>query len=217
MIGTNAGQLNFPDRTASSLSEPAASREPAPSCLESLREYVTTRFADDAHVDGTVLYREVVGLGFDRSYVTFVRQVHLLGLRPRWEACRTGGHRVAIELTHTPGEGIGTGLSSPRPPGVSRPMSLSARSRSLSKCRAVISEGMTFAHLVEAIGSGPAQVGRRHASVANRPNGDRCLPGHGPDHEPVRTGRLALRGRGMDLPTQASAAKRRHLKKRSNT
>ncbi len=62
------------------LGEPAASREPTPSCLEPLRDYLTARFADDAHVDGTVLYREVLELGFDRSYVTFVRQVRLLGL-----------------------------------------------------------------------------------------------------------------------------------------
>src|SRR5208282_2504208 len=73
------------------LGEPAGSREPVPSCVEPFREYLTARFADDAHVDGTVLYREVLGLGFERSYVTFVRQVRLLGLRPRCEACRTGG------------------------------------------------------------------------------------------------------------------------------
>src|SRR4051794_17471499 len=70
-------------------------RAPAPSCLEPFREYVVARFVDDAHVDGTVLYREVTELGFERSYVTFVRELRRLGLRPRCEACRTGGGRAA--------------------------------------------------------------------------------------------------------------------------
>ncbi|MDP8908574.1 MAG: IS21 family transposase, partial [Chloroflexota bacterium] len=53
-----------------------------------------------------MLYREVLELGFERSYVTFVRQLRLLELRPRCEACRTGGHGVTVELAHEPGEEI---------------------------------------------------------------------------------------------------------------
>ena len=52
------------------LAGPAALREPVPSCLEPFREYVAARFVDDPHVDGSVLHREVVELGFDRAYVT---------------------------------------------------------------------------------------------------------------------------------------------------
>src|SRR3954468_3793707 len=81
-------------------------RAPAPSCLEPFREYVVARFVDDAHVDGTVLYREVTELGFERSYVTFVRELRRLGLRPRCEACRTGGHGATVELVHESGEEI---------------------------------------------------------------------------------------------------------------
>ncbi len=81
-------------------------REPAPSCLEPFRDYLTARLADDAHVDGTVLYREVAELGLERSYVTFVRELRRLSLRPRCEACRTGGHGVTVELCHEPGEEI---------------------------------------------------------------------------------------------------------------
>ena len=55
------------------LAGPAPLREPAPSCLEPFRDYLAARFVDDAHVDGSVLHREVAELGFDRSYVTFVR------------------------------------------------------------------------------------------------------------------------------------------------
>lgn len=73
------------------LTGPAAAREPAPSCLEPFREYLVARFVDDVHVDGSVLHRDVVELGFDRSYVTFVRQLRLLGLRPRCERAGPAG------------------------------------------------------------------------------------------------------------------------------
>jgi hypothetical protein len=70
------------------LQSPRATREPAPSCLEPFRDYLVARFVDDAHVDATVLHREVCGLRFERSYVTFARELRRLGLRPRCEACR---------------------------------------------------------------------------------------------------------------------------------
>ncbi|HTE59279.1 MAG TPA: IS21 family transposase, partial [Solirubrobacteraceae bacterium] len=60
------------------LAAAAVSREPAQSCLEPLRDYLVARLVDDAHVDATVLYREVLDLGFERSYVTFARQLRLL-------------------------------------------------------------------------------------------------------------------------------------------
>jgi transposase len=85
---------------------PGPSRQPAVSCLEPFREYLVARFVDDAHVDGTVLYREVLELGFDRSYPTLVRQLRLLELRPRCEACRTGGHGITTTIGHEPGAEI---------------------------------------------------------------------------------------------------------------
>jgi transposase len=128
------------------------SREPAPSCLEPFREYLTARFVDDAHVDGTVLYREVCDLGFERSYVTFVRQLRLLRLRPRCEACRTGGHGVTVELAHEPGEEIQWDWLELTETPWGEPAYVLVGALSFSgKCRAVISEGMSFAHLVEAI------------------------------------------------------------------
>ena len=39
------------------------SRVPAASCLEPFRPYLKARFDDDAHVLGTVLYEELLGLG----------------------------------------------------------------------------------------------------------------------------------------------------------
>jgi transposase len=127
-------------------------REPAPSRLEPFRECLVARFADDAHVDGTVLFREVSGLGFERSYVTFVRELRRLGLRPRCEACRTGGHGATVELVHEPGEEIQFDWLelTETPWGESAYVLVGALSFS-GRCRAVVCEGMSFAHLVDAI------------------------------------------------------------------
>ena len=134
------------------LAAPGAVREPAESCLEPLRAYLVARLADDAHVDATVLYREVLELGLDRSYVTFARQLRLLGLRPRCEACRTGGHGVTVELPHEPGEEIQWDwLELPETPWGEPAYVLVGALSFSGRCRAVISEGMTFAHLLDAI------------------------------------------------------------------
>ena len=127
-------------------------REPAPSCLEPFRDYLVARFADDAHVDGTVLFREVAELGFERSYVTFVRELRRLALRPRCEACRTGGHGATVQLVHEPGEEIQWDWLelTETPWGESAYVLVGALCFS-GRLRAVICEGMTFAHLVEAI------------------------------------------------------------------
>ena len=90
------------------------------SCVEPFREYLVARFAEDAHVDGTVLFREVVELGFDRSYPTFVRELRLLALRPRCEACRTGGHGVTTVIAHEPGEEIQWDWLRDNPAGIRR-------------------------------------------------------------------------------------------------
>lgn len=134
------------------LAGPAAQREPAASCLEPVRDYLVARLGDDAHVDGTVLYREVLELGFERSYVTFVRQLRLLGLRPRCEACRSGGHGVTVELAHEPGEELQFDWLELTETPWGEPAYVLVGALSFSgRCRAVISEGMTFAHLVDAI------------------------------------------------------------------
>jgi transposase len=134
------------------LAGPQPSREPVASCVEPFREYLVARFGEDAHVDGTVLHREVVELGFDRSYVTFVRQLRLLGLRPRCEACRTGGHGVTVELEHEPGEEIQFDWLELRETPWGEPAYVLVGALSFSgRCRAVISDGMSFAHLVDAI------------------------------------------------------------------
>ena len=134
------------------LSTDRAVREPAPSCVEPFREYVVARFAEDAHVDATVLHREVVELGFDRSYVTFARELRELGLRPRCEACRTGGHGATVIVAHEPGEEIQWDWLELIETPWGEPAYVLVGALSFSgKCRGVICEGMTFAHLADAI------------------------------------------------------------------
>ena len=127
--GTRAGTAR---RFASTWRGRAVPVEPAASCLEAFREYLAARFVDDAHVDATVLYREVVDLGFDRSYATFARQVRLLGLRPRVRGVPTGGHGVdgRARARSRARSCSSTGSSCPRRRGASRPMFSSARCRS---------------------------------------------------------------------------------------
>jgi transposase len=74
-------------------------REREPSCLEPFLGYLEARFADDAHVFATVLFEELVGRGFDRSYPTLVRELRQLGLRRACESCRAGVVKVTVGLS----------------------------------------------------------------------------------------------------------------------
>jgi transposase len=57
-----------------------ARRQPSP--LEPFRGYIARRLGDDPHLDATVLLRELVPLGFERSYPTLTRELRRLELRP---------------------------------------------------------------------------------------------------------------------------------------
>lgn len=99
-----------------------------------------------------MLFREIAALGFERSYVTFVRELRRLGLRPRCEACRSGGHGASIELAHEPGEELQLDWLELTETPWGEPAYVLVGALCFSgKCRAVISEGMSFAHLAEAI------------------------------------------------------------------
>jgi transposase len=82
----------------------APAREPQPSCLEPYRAYLEARFVDDPHVRASVLFEELVPLGFDRSYPTLVREIRELALRPVCDCCKAGGVKVTVGLDHEPGE-----------------------------------------------------------------------------------------------------------------
>ena len=86
------------------LAEPDAVRVSAASCLEPYRAYLEARFDDDAHVFASVLFEELVPLGFDRSYPTLVREIRELGLRPVCTCCQAGAVKLTVGLEHEPGE-----------------------------------------------------------------------------------------------------------------
>jgi transposase len=134
------------------LDGPAAVREPAPSCLEPFRAYLAARFEDDPHALGTVLHRELVGLGFDRSYPTLVREIRALELRPACQCCRAGGLDVTVRLGHEPGEELQIDWLelSETPWGEKAHVLVGALSHS-GQIRGVLADGETFAHLVEAL------------------------------------------------------------------
>lgn len=90
--------------------QPGQRASSTPDPLGPFRDYLTARFADDPHIWASALYDEVVPLGYDRSYVSFARQVRLAGLRPHCEACAGVKGRAYIEIGHPPGEEVAVGL-----------------------------------------------------------------------------------------------------------
>jgi transposase len=128
------------------------SRERAPSCVEPFRPYLKARFDDDAHVLATTLYEELVGLGFDRSYPTLVREIRELGLRPVCECCQAGGVKLTVGLEHEPGEEMQLDWLelSETPWGVTAYVLVGALSHS-GKLRGCFSDGESFPHLAEAL------------------------------------------------------------------
>jgi transposase len=86
--------------------QPGVRRRAVPDVFAPFEPYVRERLAEDPHLWGTALYDEVVKLGFERSYVTFVRELRRRGLRPRCEACLGVKGRPTIEIEHPAGEEI---------------------------------------------------------------------------------------------------------------
>src|SRR5258706_10539102 len=65
--------------------QPGVRRPAGPDPLAPFVPYVAARFADDPHLWASALFDEVVPLGYDRSYVSFARQLRLAGLRPPFQ------------------------------------------------------------------------------------------------------------------------------------
>lgn len=159
-------------------------RERAPSVLEPYRDYLLARFDDDPHVLGSVLFRELAGLGFERSYQTLTRELRRLGLRPRCECCRRGGVDVTTEIDHPAGEELQFDwLELPQTPwGEPAYVLIGALSHS-GRCRGVFSDGQTGPHVIEALDGVLRRLGGtsrrwrtdRMAGVVY-PGSDRLLP-----------------------------------------
>jgi transposase len=127
-------------------------REAAPSCLEPYRAYLEARFVDDPHVRASVLFGELVPLGFDRSYPTLVREIRELGLRAVCDCCKAGGLKVTVGLEHEPGEELQLDwLELTETPWGEKAFVLVGALSHSGRVRAVFADGMTFAHLIEAL------------------------------------------------------------------
>jgi transposase len=67
-------------------------------------DYCCARLTEDPHLWAVTLFDEVTGLGYDRAYSTFTRQLRARNLRPACEPCApTRGRPVAV-IDHPPGE-----------------------------------------------------------------------------------------------------------------
>jgi transposase len=128
-------------------------RERAPSCLEPFRAYIEVRLADDPHMDATVLFRELVDAGFDRSYPTLIRELRRLQLRPLCLVCEhRRGRAVTVEIEHPPGEEIQWDWLELDQTPWGEPASVLVGALSHSgRFRGVFCEQQTFGHLADAM------------------------------------------------------------------
>lgn len=142
--------------------------------------YLRERLREDPHVWGTVLFDEVVALGFERSYVTFVRELRRRSLRPRCEACQGVKGRPTVEIEHPPGDEIQWDwLELPDAPWGGDAHLLVGTLPYSGRVRAVFCEAEDQAHLINGIDG----VLRRLGGTARSWRFDRmatvCDPGSG--------------------------------------
>ncbi len=146
--------------------------------------YLRQRLTDDPHVWATVLFDEVVALGFDRSYPSFTRGLRTHRLRPHCEPCTASRGRDHAVIEHPPGEEVQWDwLELPDPPeswGVGATAHLLVGCLPASgKWRAVLAESEDQAHLIEALHAVSARLGGlpkrwrfdRMATVCHPPTG----------------------------------------------
>jgi transposase len=109
--------------------------------------------AEDPHVDGTVLFRELAAVGFDRSYPTLVRELRRMRLRPVCLVCQhRRGQQVTVEIDHPAGEEIQWDWLELHQTPWGQPAFVLVGALSHSGLfRAVVCEQMTFGHLAEAM------------------------------------------------------------------
>ena len=83
----------------------AGERKPAEEDpFEPFVDYVRVRLTEDPHLWAVTLFDEVTGLGYDRSYPTFTRQIRTRSLRPHCEPCSATKGRANAPIAHPPGE-----------------------------------------------------------------------------------------------------------------
>ncbi|MGH2617435.1 MAG: Mu transposase domain-containing protein [Thermomicrobiales bacterium] len=132
--------------------EPGQRMSSVPDPLGPFEAYIRARFADDHTIWASALFDEVVKLGYDRSYVTFARQLRLRKLRPHCEACSGVRGRETIEIDHPPGAEIQWDWFERRraPWGGTAYVLLGTLAHS-ARVRGVLAPSMGQPHLIEAM------------------------------------------------------------------
>ena len=118
--------------------------------------YVRARLAEDPHLWATVLFDEIVMLGFDRSYPIFTRHLRGRGLRPHCEPCAPAKHRPVAVIEHPPGvETQWDWVDLPDPPpswgfGTTAHLFVGALAH-CGRWRAMLAESMDQPHVIDGL------------------------------------------------------------------
>ena len=131
-----------------------------PDLFDRFEPYVRQRLCDDIHVRASVLFAEVVALGYRRAYPTFTRQLRDRGLRPHCEPCASSNGRAHVDIDHPAGEEIQWDwLELRRHPVGGEGVRLGRCVGALGKFRAWFSESDDQAHLIVGIHEVLARLG----------------------------------------------------------
>lgn len=143
----------------------AGERKPAEADpFEAFVDYVRARLTEDPHLWAVTLFDEVAGLGYDRSYPTFTRQLRARGLRPHCEPCSATKGRANAPIEHPPGEETQWDwLELPDPPehwgwGKNAHLLVGALAHS-SRWRGTLAAAEDQAHLVDALDKTTRKLG----------------------------------------------------------
>ena len=158
----------------------------------------------------SVLFEELVALGFDRSYPTLVREIRELGLRPVCDCCKAGAVKVDGRAGARAGRGAAAGLARAVRDAVGREGVRAGRRAVALRPDAWRVRGRDD---VRAPHRGarrrPAPPRRHRQVVADRPDGDGRLPGHRSAAAGGGGGGEALRRHGRGVSGEPAAAQGR--------
>ncbi len=143
----------------------AGERKPAEADpFEPFVDYVRARLSEDPHLWAVTLFDEVAGLGYDRSYPTFTRQIRVRDLRPHCEPCSATKGRANAPIEHPAGEETQWDwLELPDPPahwgwGKNAHLLVGALAHS-SKWRGTLAPAEDQAHLIDALDKTTRKLG----------------------------------------------------------
>ncbi|MGH9271785.1 MAG: Mu transposase domain-containing protein [Ilumatobacteraceae bacterium] len=132
--------------------EPGVRQRAEPEGFDRFEPYVRQRLRDDIHVRASVLFAEVVALGYAQAYPTFTRQLRDRGLRPHCEPCASSNGRAHVDIDHPAGAEIQWDwLELPDTPWAAKAYVLVGALSHSGRVRAWFSESDDQAHLIVGI------------------------------------------------------------------